>query len=587
MIETSEAPPPPSASPDSAQPSPAPVSPAPPRKRPGIVGAANVVFYCVLAVIWAWIPLGLFFGGLGGLTALGSGLVLLFAWLYVQRGTNYASYWWAELVYRRGYQVPRFTPSPYTGFKGYWHKQWLILKSWTFWRTTLYHYVKMLYAVLVCILCFIVLIIGTGLIVGSLDLEGPVEVSFGIPLPEHRPTTLRIIFGIVGTVLVLGSFVALWFSAYVDRKLDEWFLPPTEAEVLRAEVTTLEGARAGAVDAATTERLRIERDLHDGVQPMLVSLSMKLGMAKSKLNPDAEGNPKDSDGARELVTEAHADSKEAITELRQLARGIHPAVLDDRGLDAAISALAARSAIPTRVQVDLPQGFSAGSEADSVAYFVIAESLTNAGKHSNASHVEVRVGLLPDSSGAAGQGVPAGSWPTGPLVNQLPSGPHAEQHWPDDTRAEQHWPTGPLPPGTWPGGPAQGGAPYGGTGQEGYAEHGLAGQGFAGPSEPGATGPGANPAGPTTPPTPGSPFGTAPGGAAPSTTAPGGAPANGPQRLQIVITDNGSGGASLRRDGSGTGLAGLHDRVAAAKGTFSLTSPVGGPTTIAVEVPCA
>lgn len=427
----------------------------PRRRRPGFLGAANVIFFCVLAIVWAWIPLGLFFGGLGSLGALGSGLILLFAWLYVQRGANYASYWWAELVYARGYRVPQIPASPHSGFKGYWHKQWLILKSWTFWRTTLYHYIKMVFALLVCLACFTILILGTGMLVVGIAGNPNGDLTFVIPWPQTPPLALRIVLVICGIVAVAASFVLLWFSAYLDRQLDEWFLPPTKEEELRAQVTTLEDARAGAVDAATTERLRIERDLHDGVQPMLVALSMKIGMAKSKLNPDEGGNPKDAAGARELVAEAHADSKAAITELRQLARGIHPSVLEDRGLDPAISALAARSAIPAFVRIDVPPGFRAGSEAESVAYFVIAEALTNAGKHSQATRIDVRVGLVQ------------------------------------------------------------------------------------------------------------------------------------PSTLQIVVSDNGRGGARLRRDGGGTGLAGLADRVAAAKGQFSLTSPVGGPTTIAVEVPCA
>ncbi|MGO2311533.1 MAG: sensor histidine kinase, partial [Brachybacterium tyrofermentans] len=131
---------------------------------------------------------------------------------------------------------------------------------------------------------------------------------------------------------------------------------------------------------------RIERDLHDGVQPRLVSLAMTLGMAKLAIRTDP-------DRAADLVGQAHAESKAVMTDLRQLARGIHPAVLTDRGLDAALSALAARSRIPVELEVELA---GAGAprldrEREAVAYFVVSEALTNVAKHSGASRVGVRV----------------------------------------------------------------------------------------------------------------------------------------------------------------------------------------------------
>ncbi|RAE43004.1 histidine kinase, partial [Burkholderia multivorans] len=136
---------------------------------------------------------------------------------------------------------------------------------------------------------------------------------------------------------------------------------------LQAEVSGLARARMAGIDAAAAERLRIERDLHDGAQPRLVALTMTLGLAKSKIDSDPER-------AKELVAEAHAEAKGIVNELRQLARGIHPAVLTDRGLDAAVSALAGRSPIP--VEVDVRLGGRIEREAEAVAYFVVAECLT-------------------------------------------------------------------------------------------------------------------------------------------------------------------------------------------------------------------
>ena len=147
-------------------------------------------------------------------------------------------------------------------------------------------------------------------------------------------------------------------------------------------VAELTQQRTEAVDAAVSERRRIERDLHDGAQQRLTALAIDLGRARAKLDSDPEG-------ARALVEQAHEDSKQALAELRNLARGIHPAILTDRGLDAALSALAARSPIPVEISVDLDARPSVAIE--STAYFVVAEALTNATKHAAATRLEVRI----------------------------------------------------------------------------------------------------------------------------------------------------------------------------------------------------
>jgi signal transduction histidine kinase len=145
-------------------------------------------------------------------------------------------------------------------------------------------------------------------------------------------------------------------------------------------IAELQVSRAGAVDAAAVELRRIERDLHDGAQARLVALAMDLGMARERLDADPEG-------AAQLLAGAHEDAKTALTELRDLARGIHPAILTDRGLDAAISALAARCPVPCTVAVDLPERLPAAVE--SAAYFTVAEALTNVAKHSGARRCEI------------------------------------------------------------------------------------------------------------------------------------------------------------------------------------------------------
>jgi signal transduction histidine kinase len=136
------------------------------------------------------------------------------------------------------------------------------------------------------------------------------------------------------------------------------------------------------------DRRQIERDLHDGAQQRLLALGMDLGMALEKFETDPAG-------AKDLLGGAHAELQRAVAELRNLARGIHPAVLTDRGLDAALSALAARSPVPVHLDVELRERPPASVEA--TAYFIVAEALTNAARYADASAVDVRVRLVGDS----------------------------------------------------------------------------------------------------------------------------------------------------------------------------------------------
>ena len=147
-------------------------------------------------------------------------------------------------------------------------------------------------------------------------------------------------------------------------------------------IDVLTSTRAQAADAQAAELRRIERDLHDGAQARLVSLAMDLGMARERMDTDP-------DDARARVAEAHDEAKRALVELRDLARGIHPAVLTDRGLAAALGSLAATNAIPTDVDVSVDGRLEPAIEA--AAYFTVSEALANAAKHSGATAVSVRV----------------------------------------------------------------------------------------------------------------------------------------------------------------------------------------------------
>jgi signal transduction histidine kinase len=175
-------------------------------------------------------------------------------------------------------------------------------------------------------------------------------------------------------VLPLTPWVIRGFAA-LDATVARACLRPSKVDVLRE-------TQARTVDIAMADRRQIERDLHDGAQQRLLSLGMDLGMALDKFDSDP-------DAARGLVGDAHAELQRAIAELRNLARGIHPAVLTDRGLDAALSALAARSPVPVRLDVSLNERPPASVEA--TAYFIVAEALTNAARYSNATSATVTV----------------------------------------------------------------------------------------------------------------------------------------------------------------------------------------------------
>jgi signal transduction histidine kinase len=142
-------------------------------------------------------------------------------------------------------------------------------------------------------------------------------------------------------------------------------------------------SRARIVEAADAARRRIERDLHDGAQQRLVSLALSLRLLESSLEPN-------SAATRELAA-ARAELDAALEELRELARGIHPSILVDRGLEAALGALAGRSTVP--VELDLDSCEKLPLSVQTTAYFLVAEALTNASKHADSDRIEVRVAV--------------------------------------------------------------------------------------------------------------------------------------------------------------------------------------------------
>ena len=236
--------------------------------------------------------------------------------------------------------------------------------------------------------------------------------------------------------------------ADLDAAWSVALLKPSPKARLSERVEQLTQTRAGAIAAHSAELRRIERDLHDGAQARLVSLSMRIGLARRAYDRDPQAG-------RRLLDEAQAHAEEALAELRHVVRGIHPPILTDRGLAGAVRALAAGSGLEVTVRADdFDEGPRAPAAVEAAAYFVVAEALTNAAKHSGAGRAEVWL-----------------------------------------TRA--------------------------GTG------------------------------------------------------------------VRVAVRDEGKGGADFSADDTGgTGLTGMRRRVAALDGTFTLTSPAGGPTVIEAELPC-
>ncbi|MFE9820925.1 sensor histidine kinase [Streptomyces sp. NPDC005791] len=208
----------------------------------------------------------------------------------------------------------------------------------------------------------------------------------------------------LGLALVLVTPWIVRGLVSVDRLMVLGLLGPSR---LASRVSELESDRGVVVDTAAADLRRIERDLHDGAQARLVALAMDLGLAKEKLTDDPEA-------AARMVDEAHGEVKVALQELRDLARGIHPAVLTDRGLDAALSAIASRCTVPVKVVVDLESRPAQAIEG--IAYFTVSELLQNVSKHARATRASVDVWRAADrlmlqvtDDGRGGAGVSTGS----------------------------------------------------------------------------------------------------------------------------------------------------------------------------------
>ncbi|KUN73562.1 histidine kinase [Streptomyces canus] len=347
------------------------------RRDTGFV-AAGIPLHLALASQWVWgvtivmkanawavvpIPFALFLAGVPALTV-------------VQRHRYRALL---------GVDVPRLTPTP----ERWWPRRALRwLSSAQTWRQVGYH---LLLGPLLAAMELLVLAAWAAAVAGA------TVFGYAYALPVDQA-----VFCTVGGVVLLCS--APWLAgatARTEARLAPALLGPSRNERLRQRVEHLAESRTDLIEAVDSERRRIERDLHDGTQQRLVSLAVNLGLARATLTDLP-------DDARTAIDEAHREAKEAIAELNDLVRGLHPAVLEDRGLDAALSGLAARVPLPVGLRVDI--GERAAPVVESVAYFVVSEALTNVTKHARATRAEVtverigkvlRVNVTDDGSGGA------------------------------------------------------------------------------------------------------------------------------------------------------------------------------------------
>jgi signal transduction histidine kinase len=416
---------------------------AAPVRNIGVVPTSSLLAGAAIATVWFWIPLTILILGISSIpSGIGFALAVI-VFVYLIRGVEHVERVRSEAVFGLGIGVPPRRLSPYAGFQRWLHQLWLDISSARFWKAAAHHYLRMAYDMLaagvaLALLAFAFLAPAAAIAIRQSDDDA--GVSFLSP-----PLTWLLAF-----VAVVAAVAILILAPALDAAIDRWLLSPSPTAALQYQVSALADARQGAVSSAQTERHRIERDLHDSVQPRLVALAMTIGLAQTKLDTDLPV-------AKQLIAEAHDDAKNALVELRNVVRGIAPTILSDRGLDAALSAVVQRShknGVPTSINLHLPRRLP--DEVESVAYFVVAEALTNIAKHANATQAVVTVRLNESAN-----------------------------------------------------------------------------------------------------------------------------------QLHVTVFDDGRGGASITTDENATGLRGLEERVRAAHGTFTVSSPATGPTIVTAVLPCA
>jgi signal transduction histidine kinase len=352
-----------------------------PRPRPlGLVPTASMMTGAAIGVVWFWIPLSLMIIAVSSIPSVIGFVLASVGFIYLMRGVEWVERLRSEAVFGFGIPTPARKMSQYSGFQRWAHQLWLDVSSVRFWKANAHHYLRLIYDILATGVAFALLVVAFVVPAAAIAIsrsDDAVGLSFISPP----------LAWLLAIVALAAAVAILVFAPAVDAAIDRWLLPPSATAALQYQVSALADAREGAVSSAQTERHRIERDLHDSVQPRLVSLAMTIGLAQTKLDNDLPE-------ARKLITEAQDDAKNALAELRNVVRGMAPTILADRGLDAALSSVVQRtetSGVPTALNFYLPHRLP--DEVESVAYFVVAEALTNVAKHAHATQAVVTVRL--------------------------------------------------------------------------------------------------------------------------------------------------------------------------------------------------
>ncbi|OBB61170.1 histidine kinase [Mycobacterium sp. 852013-51886_SCH5428379] len=346
----------------------------------GLVPTASMVTGATIGLVWFWIPLAIL---IVGITSIPSGIGFALAavvFIYLMRRVDRLERTRSEAVFGLRIPVPPRRMSPYSGVQRWLHQLWLDFGSARFWKGVGHHYLRLIFDMAATGIAFALLVVAflgpaAAVAIGKSDADA------GLWSPSP------ILAWLVAGIAAVCAVAILIFAPAVDAAIDRSVLSPSPTTALKNQVHALNDARVGAMSSAHTERHRIERDLHDSVQPRLVSLAMAIGLAQTKLDSDLPA-------ARQLIAEAHDEAKNALVDLRNVVRGIAPTILADRGLDAALSAVVQRtenSGVPTTLDLHLPRRLP--DEVESVAYFVVAEALTNVAKHAQARQAVVTVRL--------------------------------------------------------------------------------------------------------------------------------------------------------------------------------------------------
>ncbi|GAB3209975.1 sensor histidine kinase [Marinactinospora thermotolerans] len=284
-----------------------------------------------------------------------------------------------------GEPIPRpYLPTPASqGVSGITRRVAVVLRDPATWRDFAWLWLNGVFGLLLALLPAALFLGGLFTLAMPLQLPFlPDDATLHVGLvPVSTPTT-AVAAALQGFLLLAAFWVGTPHLIRAHAHLARWLLTPAEKARLAARVAHLSASRADTVDAQASEIRRIERDLHDGAQARLVALGMSLGMAEEALTRDPVQ-------ARRMLAEARESTRMALTELRDLVRGIHPPVLVERGLEGAVQALAITQHLPIDVDIHLPGRLP--DPLESAAYFAVAEFLANTAKHSGAQRAWVRV----------------------------------------------------------------------------------------------------------------------------------------------------------------------------------------------------